>query len=127
MGTQFYFQTNLFTSVQPKSQDSWRNAQVEKPFHKCDVGDFCPQNTRCGCKVPGIILLQASYLNTYSLLRGVTFTVLTFSSYVLSRMMMPLPETFCELLLRNSFQCCRHIFLFRCLQYSPPSSAEVKE
>jgi hypothetical protein len=27
---------------------------------------------RCGCEVHGMILLQASYLYTYSLLRGVT-------------------------------------------------------
>jgi hypothetical protein len=32
--------------------------------------------TRCGYDVPGIILFQVSYLSTYSLLRGVTFTVL---------------------------------------------------
>jgi len=57
-----------------------------------------------------MILLQASYLYTYSLLRGVTFEVLPLSSYALNTMMLPLLETFLEFLLWNSFQCRRHIF-----------------
>jgi hypothetical protein len=62
----------------------------------------------CGYKVPGMILLQA-YLNSYSPLRGVTFLVLPFSSYALSPTMLPLLETFLEILFWNSFQCRRHI------------------
>jgi hypothetical protein len=42
----------------------------------------------CGYDVPGMILLQASYLCTHSLLRGVTFEVLPLSSYVLSQKML---------------------------------------
>jgi len=60
--------------------------------------------------IPRMILLQAC-LFTYSLLRGVTFTVCPLSSHALSTMMLPLLETFLELLLWNSFQCCHHIFL----------------
>jgi len=63
----------------------------------------------CGYEVAGMILLQA-YLYTYSLLRGVTFEVLPFSSYALSPRMLPLLETFLELLLWNSIQCHHHIF-----------------
>jgi hypothetical protein len=55
-------------------------------------------------------LLQASYLYTYSLLRGVTFEVLPLSSYALSSKILPLLKTFLELLLWNSFQC-REILL----------------
>jgi hypothetical protein len=51
---------------------------------------------RCGYEVPGMGLLQA-YPYTYSLLRGVIFEVLPLSSYALSRMMLPLLETFLEL------------------------------
>jgi hypothetical protein len=49
---------------------------------------------RFGYEVPEIILLQASYLYAYSLLRGVTFEVLLLSSYALSPTMLPLLETF---------------------------------
>jgi len=56
-----------------------------------------------------MILLQASHLYTYSLLRGVTFKVLYFSSNALSPMILPLLETFLEFLLWNSFQCRHHI------------------
>jgi hypothetical protein len=65
-------------------------------------------NARCVCEVPGLILLQA-YLYTYSLLRGVTFSVLSLSTYALRPTMLPLLETFLELLLWNSFQFRRHI------------------
>jgi hypothetical protein len=44
-------------------------------------------------EVPRMILLQA-HLHTYSLLGGVTFEVLSFSSYALSLKMLPLVETF---------------------------------
>jgi hypothetical protein len=47
---------------------------------------------RFGYKVPGIILLQASYLYTYSLLRWVTLEVLSLSSYALTPTMLPLLE-----------------------------------
>jgi len=57
-----------------------------------------------------------TYLYTYSLLRGVTFEVCPFSSYVLSQMMLPLLETFMELFLWNSIQC-HHYTFFGCLQY----------
>jgi hypothetical protein len=66
--------------------------------------------TWCDYEVPGMILLQASYLYTYSLPRGVTFEVLPLSSCVLSPTMLPLLETFLELLLLNIFQC-REILL----------------
>jgi hypothetical protein len=49
-------------------------------------------------EVPGMILLQA-YLYTSSLLKGVTFEVLPFSSYELSPTMLPLLETLLKLLL----------------------------
>jgi hypothetical protein len=52
---------------------------------------------RHGYKVPGMILLQASYLYTYSLFRGVSFEVLPFSSYALSPTMLLLLETFWNL------------------------------
>jgi hypothetical protein len=55
---------------------------------------------RCGYEVPGMVLLQA-YLHTYSLLRGVTFKVLPFSSYAFSPKMLLLLETVLELLLLN--------------------------
>jgi hypothetical protein len=45
---------------------------------------------------------------SYSLLRGVTFDVLPLSSYALSPTMLPLLETFWELLLWYSFQCRCH-------------------
>jgi hypothetical protein len=47
----------------------------------------------------------------YSLLRGVTFEVLPLSSYALSPTMLPVLETFLELLLWKGFQRRRHIFL----------------
>jgi hypothetical protein len=45
----------------------------------------------------------------YSVLRGVSFEVLPLSSYALSPRMLPLLETFLELLLWNITQCHRHI------------------
>jgi len=63
----------------------------------------------CGYKVPGIILLQ-THLYTHSLLGGVTFEVPPLSSFVLSLLMLPLIETFLDLLMWNSFQWRRHIF-----------------
>jgi len=51
-----------------------------------------------------MILLQA-YRYNYNTLRGVTFEVLPLSNYVLSPTMLPLLETFLELLLWNIFQC----------------------
>jgi hypothetical protein len=65
--------------------------------------------SRCGYEVPGIILLEP-YLYTYSLLRGVTFKILPLDSYTLSPTMLPLLETFLQLLLWNRFQCRRQIF-----------------
>jgi hypothetical protein len=62
---------------------------------------------RCGYNISVTILLQA-YLYL-SLLRGDIFKVLPFRSYTLSPTMLPLLETFLELLLWNSFQC-RQIF-----------------
>jgi len=52
------------------------------------------QYMRCGYEVPGVILLQASYLHTYSILRWVTTEVLPLSSYVLSPIMLPLWKNF---------------------------------
>jgi hypothetical protein len=46
--------------------------------------------TRCVNKVHGMYLLQALYLQTYSLLRGVTFEAFPFSSYALRPPMLPL-------------------------------------
>jgi len=57
---------------------------------------------RRGYEVTGIILLK-EYLYSYSLLRGVTFEVLLLSRYVPSPTILPLLETFLELLLWNSF------------------------
>jgi hypothetical protein len=62
---------------------------------------------RCGCEVPGVILLHP-YLYTYSLLRGIAFKVFPLSSYAVSPMMLPQLETFLELLLWNSSQCHHH-------------------
>jgi len=56
---------------------------------------------RCGYKVRGIIFLHV-YLCIYSLLRGVTLTVLHLSSYVLNPMTLSLLEVVLELLLWNS-------------------------
>jgi len=55
-------------------------------------------------------IASIAYLYTCSLLRGFNFKVLPLSSYALSPMMLPLLETFLELLLWNSFQCHCHIF-----------------
>jgi hypothetical protein len=74
------------------------------------VRQLTTANMRCGYEVTGMILLQACQY-TYSLLRRVTFKVLTFSSYALSPVMLPLLETFLELLSQNSSQCHHHIFL----------------
>jgi len=62
-----------------------------------------------GYEVPGMVLLQA-YLYMHCLLIEVTFKVPLLSSCALSPLMLPLLETFLELLLWNSFQC--HHFLF---------------
>jgi len=54
-----------------------------------------------------MILLQAY------LLRGVTFEVLPLGSYALSPVMLPLLETFLELLLWDNFQwCCHYLFIY---------------
>jgi len=57
------------------------------------------------------ILFQASYPNIYSLLTGVTFEVLPLSSYAFTPMMLPLLETFLELVIWNSFQYRSYIFI----------------
>jgi hypothetical protein len=71
------------------------------------------KHTSCVCEVAGMILLQAC-LYTYSLLTGVMFEVPpppSLNSNELSSTMLPLLETFWELLLWNSFQCnCQNIF-----------------
>jgi hypothetical protein len=64
--------------------------------------------TSCGYEVSGIFF--QAYMYTYSLLRGVTFEVLIFSSYALRPTMLPLWETIFESLLWSSFQCRLHIF-----------------
>jgi hypothetical protein len=76
---------------------------------------FCvDKGTRCGFEVSGMILFQASYLYTYSLLRGITFEVFPFSSYALSPTMLLLLEFFFffffDFLFWNSLQCRRHNF-----------------
>jgi hypothetical protein len=63
---------------------------------------------KVGYEVTGMILLQA-HMYTDSLLRGVSFEVLSLCSYALGPVMLPLLGTFLELLLWNSFQC-HHIF-----------------
>jgi hypothetical protein len=65
---------------------------------------------RCGYEFAGMTLFQA-YLYTYSLLRGVTFDVLSLHSYALSPMILPPLAKFLEFLLWNIFQCFRHISL----------------
>jgi hypothetical protein len=62
-----------------------------------------------GYEVFGTILLHA-YLYIYMLLRAVTFEVIRLSTYALSPTMLPLMETFLELLLWISFQCHRHFW-----------------
>jgi hypothetical protein len=73
------------------------------------------QHTMCGYEVPGMILSQASYPYTYSLLRGVTFEAPPppppFSSCAPSLTLLLQLETFFLELLLNSFQC-RHFFFF---------------
>jgi hypothetical protein len=59
----------------------------------------------------------ASLIPVYLQLSAVTFDVLTWISYALILTMLPLLETFLELLLRKSFQCRRHS-LFGCFQHS---------
>jgi len=56
----------------------------------------------CGYEVPVMIALQA-YPYTYSLLREVTFEVRPLSSCAFSPTMLPLFETFLDLLLWNNF------------------------
>jgi hypothetical protein len=68
-------------------------------------------STRCGYEVLGMILLQASHLYTYSLLRGVTFEVLPLSTYALSPTRLPLLEAFMENLFWNSFQWRQRFFM----------------
>jgi hypothetical protein len=75
----------------------WRISVVLPPV---GVPGSC---VRCGCEVPVIILLLVAYLYIYSLLRGVTFQVLSLSSYTLSTVILSLLETFLELLLWNKF------------------------
>jgi hypothetical protein len=70
---------------------------------------------RCGYEVPGMVLLQA-YPCICSILRGVTFEALPLSSYALSPMILPLLETFLELLLWNSLSVPSSHF-FGCHQY----------
>jgi hypothetical protein len=82
----------------------------------CIMQSFTIQ-MRCGYEVPGMILLQAC-LYTYSLLRGVTFEVLPLSSYALSPTILPLLETFVELLLCNCFQCHYHFFWVSSVSWS---------
>jgi len=60
-------------------------------------------NMSCGYNVHRIILLQVSYLYTYSLLRGVTQNT-PLSSHTLSPTMLPLLEIFLDILLLNTFQ-----------------------
>jgi len=76
------------------------------------LGLHMRQYSKCGNEVPGMISLQVSYLHTYSLLRGVTFGVLPLNSDALRPTMLPLLETFLELLLWNSFQCCHFFWLY---------------
>jgi len=54
----------------------------------------------------------------------VNFEVLSLSSYALGPMMLPLLETFLELVLWNSFQCHHHVF--GCLQY-PQISVPLRQ
>jgi hypothetical protein len=57
---------------------------------------------RCGYEGSGMILLQV-YPYTYSLLRGVIFAVLPFSSYALNPTMLPLLKKFWN-------SCCGRVF-----------------
>jgi len=52
---------------------------------------------RCGYEVSGMILLQALYPYTYSLLKEVTLEVLPLNSYALCPTMLPLLEIFLKL------------------------------
>jgi hypothetical protein len=95
------------------SEDGWTPENANVPASPQAL--LQATTTRRSYEIPGIILLQA-HLYTYSLLRGVTLEVFHFSSYALSPTMLPLLETL-ELLLWNSFHCCRHIFFLGCLHY----------
>jgi hypothetical protein len=83
----------FFTSGTGKLMD-WSNKCVEKLRDYVEKWHY----TRYGYEVPGMTLMQA-HLYTFSLLRGITFKVLPFSSYTLSPKMLPLLETFLKLLL----------------------------
>jgi len=72
----------------------------------------CLTNTSCGCEVPRMILLQASYRYTYRFLKGVTFKVLPLSTYALIPMMLQLLETFLELLCGIAFTAIFTFFFF---------------
>jgi len=78
---------------------------------------------KCSYKVSGIILLQALYLYTFSLLRRVTFEVLPFSSYASSPTMLLLLETFLNSCCGTAFSV---ITFFECLQY-PEISIPLKQ
>jgi hypothetical protein len=65
--------------------------------------------TRCGYDVPGMILLQAWYMYTHSLLRGVIFEALPLSSYALSPVMLPL--FYCGMAFSDT------VTFFACFQY----------
>jgi len=99
---------------------------VEKLQNEEHRNLYSSPSRRCGYEVTGMIsfFLQDSYLYTYSLQRGVTFKVLPLSSYVLSSTMLPLLETFMELLLWKSFLCRRHVSLnvFIVLKFSSLNS-----
>jgi len=60
-------------------------------------------------KLPELFYCNNTCIFTFSLVRGTTLQVLSFS-YALISMILPLMKTFLELLLRYSFQCRRHIF-----------------
>jgi hypothetical protein len=70
---------------------------------------------RCNYEVPRMILLQAAYLYTDSLLRGVTFEVLPLSSCAFSPTMLPLFETFWNPCCGTAFSAVITLF-FGCLQ-----------
>jgi hypothetical protein len=72
--------------------------EEKKLHHRPCQESSASRNTRRGYEVQGMILLQASYLYTDSLLIAVTFEVLPISSYALSQTMLRLLKTLFEFL-----------------------------
>jgi len=129
--TCFHLQSNINVLQEMSSSCSLIYLNIHCPSHGLwlsessvcisVLGPNVVNSTHCrssggGYEVLIIFFYFASIPVYFQLLRGVTFEVLFLSSYVLSSTMLPLLETFFELLVWNSIQCHQHTF-FGCLQY----------